>query len=37
MASGAEESGDDMVVGRTNKSDKRTLLQAINGEESPDG
>lgn len=37
MASGADESGDDMVVGRTNKSDKRTLLQAINGEESPDG
>ncbi|MBG0739257.1 hypothetical protein IV500_07620 [Paeniglutamicibacter antarcticus] len=37
MASGADESGDDMVVGRTNTSEDRTLLLAINGENAPDG
>jgi hypothetical protein len=37
MGSGAEESGDDMVVGRTNQSEERTLLIAINGENAPDG
>ncbi|MBG6214243.1 hypothetical protein RCH23_003346 [Cryobacterium sp. CAN_C3] len=37
MASGAEESGDDMVVGRTNTSEDRTLLLAINGDNAPDG
>jgi hypothetical protein len=37
MASGAEESGDDLVVGRTNTSEDRTLLIAINGENAPDG
>ena len=35
MASGADEGGDDFVVGRTNKSEDRTLLVAINGD--PDG
>lgn len=37
MASGAEESGDDMVVGRTNTSEDRTLLLAINGDNAPGG
>ncbi len=37
MASGADESGDDMVVGRTNKSEERTLLLATNGENAPNG
>lgn len=37
MASGADDSGDDMVVGRTNKSEERTLLLATNGENAPDG
>jgi hypothetical protein len=37
MASGADESGDDMVVGRTNTSEERTLLLAINGDNAPDG
>ncbi len=37
MASGADESGDDMVVGRTNTSEDRTLLLAVNGENAPDG
>lgn len=37
MASGADDSGDDMVVGRTNKSEERTLLLAANGENAPDG
>jgi len=37
MASGADESGDDMVVGRTNQSEERTLLIARNGDNAPDG
>ena len=37
MASGADESGSDMVVGRTNKSEERTLLLATNGENAPNG
>jgi hypothetical protein len=37
MASGADNSGDDMRVGRTNKSEERTILVAQNGEEAPDG
>jgi hypothetical protein len=37
MASGADESGDDMVVGRTNVSEERTLLVASNGDNAPDG
>jgi hypothetical protein len=37
MASGADESGEDMTVGRTNKSEERTLLLAINGENAPNG
>jgi hypothetical protein len=37
MASGADESGDDMVVGRTNVSEERTLLLASNGDNAPDG
>lgn len=37
MASGADESGDDMVVGRTNVSEDRTLLLASNGDNAPDG
>lgn len=35
MAAGATEAGDDFVVGRTNKSEERSLLVAINGD--PDG
>ena len=34
---GADESGEDMTVGRTNKSEERTLLVAINGENAPNG
>ena len=34
---GADESGEDMTVGRTNKSEERTLLIAINGENAPNG
>ena len=37
MASGADESGDDMVVGRTNVSEDRTILLAGNGENAPNG
>jgi len=37
MGSGADESGEDLTVGRTNKSEERTLLVAINGENAPDG
>ncbi len=37
MASGADESGEDLVVGRTNTSEDRTLLLAINGDNAPDG
>ncbi len=37
MAGGAEESGDDMVVGRTNVSEERTLLLASNGDNAPNG
>ncbi len=37
MGSGADESGEDMTVGRTNESDERTLLIAINGENAPNG
>ena len=37
MGSGADESGEDMTVGRTNKSEERTLLIAINGENAPNG
>jgi len=37
MASGAEESGDDLVVGRTNTSEDRTLLLAMNGGNAPGG
>lgn len=37
MSSGADESGDDMVVGRTNESEERTILVATNGENAPDG
>lgn len=32
MAGGADDAGDDMVVGRTNESEKRTLLIAIDGD-----
>ena len=32
---GADEAGEDMTVGRTNKSEERTLLIAING--APNG
>jgi hypothetical protein len=34
---GADESGEDMTVGRTNKSEERTILLAINGENAPNG
>jgi len=37
MGSGADESGDDMVVGRTNKSEDRTILVATNGDNAPGG
>ena len=37
MASGADNSGDDMVVGRTNRSEERTILVAQNGDNAPDG
>lgn len=37
MGSGADESGDDFVVGRTNVSEDRTLLLASNGDEAPNG
>lgn len=37
MASGADESGEDLVVGRTNVSEERTLLLATNGENAPGG
>lgn len=37
MAGGADESGDDMVVGRTNESEERTLLVATNGDNAPGG
>lgn len=37
MASGADESGEDLVVGRTNVSEDRTLLLAANGENAPNG
>ena len=37
MASGANNSGDDMVVGRTNRSEIRTILVAQNGDNAPDG
>jgi hypothetical protein len=37
MASGANSSGDDMVVGRTNRSEERTILVAQNGDNAPDG
>lgn len=37
MGSGASESGDDMVVGRTNTSEERTILVATNGENAPGG
>jgi hypothetical protein len=37
MANGADESGDDMVVDRTNESEERTILVAKNGENAPDG
>src|SRR5262249_49876743 len=37
MGAGATESGDDMVVGRTNKSEERTILVASNGENAPNG
>ena len=34
---GADESGDDLTVGRTNKSEERTILVATNGENAPNG
>jgi hypothetical protein len=34
---GADESGDDLTVGRTNKSEERTILIATNGENAPNG
>jgi hypothetical protein len=37
MGAGATESGDDMVVGRTNKSEERTILVATNGDNAPNG
>lgn len=37
MASGADESGEDLVVGRTNVSEDRTLLLATNGDNAPNG
>jgi hypothetical protein len=37
MGSGADGSGEDMTVGRTNKSEERTLLIAINGDNAPNG
>jgi hypothetical protein len=35
--SGATGSNEDMVVGRTNSSEERTILQAKNGEDAPNG
>jgi hypothetical protein len=37
MGDGASSSGDDMVVGRTNESEERTILIATNGENAPIG
>jgi len=34
---GADESGEDLAVGRTNKSEERTLLIAVNNENAPNG
>ena len=34
---GADESGDDLTVGRTNKSEERTILLGTNGENAPNG
>jgi hypothetical protein len=36
-SNGADESGEDMAVGRTNQSEERTILVAINGENAPNG
>jgi hypothetical protein len=37
VANGADTSGDEMVVGRTNESENRTLLVAKNGDDAPGG
>jgi hypothetical protein len=37
MANGADNSGDDLVVGRTNRSEERTILVAQNGDHADNG
>jgi hypothetical protein len=37
MANGADNSGDDLVVGRTNRSEERTILVAQNGDHANNG
>ncbi|MDP1069550.1 hypothetical protein, partial [Klebsiella pneumoniae] len=37
MGSGADNAGDDMVVGRTNESEERTILVAKGGGDALDG